>query len=181
MEHREDLLPVAVEGFLVEDVPVFLPVFQALERLAGLLLLLGVAGAGDDLVNTAHQALLVDLLAQAAEPAKSALDLVSESHRDRDAPEIRLPSIQICDALKLQLLLGLRIGEVLFEDHVTLTRVSLDLLTPLHPMKKGVRLLGISLSSLRSEKVDMPPQMTLEVSFLLRGVGASTLFVLATH
>jgi hypothetical protein len=28
---------------------------------------------------------------------------------------------------------------------------------------------------------DMPPQMTLEVSFLLRGVGASTLFVLATH
>jgi nucleotidyltransferase/DNA polymerase involved in DNA repair len=46
-------------------------------------------------------------------------------------------------------------------DHATLTRVSLDLLAPLIPVKKGVRLLGISLSSLRSENANAPPQMTL--------------------
>jgi DNA polymerase IV len=46
-------------------------------------------------------------------------------------------------------------------DQVTLMRVSLDLLASLFPVKKGVRLLGISLSSLRSENVDAPPQMTL--------------------
>jgi DNA polymerase IV len=46
-------------------------------------------------------------------------------------------------------------------DHVTLMRVSLDLLAPLFPVKKGVRLLGISLSSLRSENADVSPQMTL--------------------
>jgi DNA polymerase IV len=46
-------------------------------------------------------------------------------------------------------------------DQVTLMRVSLDLLASLFPVKKGVRLLGISLSSLRSENADAPPQMTL--------------------
>jgi L-ascorbate metabolism protein UlaG (beta-lactamase superfamily) len=42
-------------------------------------------------------------------------------------------------------------------DHGTLMRVSLDLLAPLCPVKKAVRLLGISLSSLRSENADAPP------------------------
>ena len=46
-------------------------------------------------------------------------------------------------------------------DQVTLLRVSLDLLATLIPMKTGVRLLGISLSSLWSEKADTPRQMTL--------------------
>jgi DNA polymerase-4 len=46
-------------------------------------------------------------------------------------------------------------------DQVTLLRVSLDLLATLFPMKTGVRLLGISLSSLWSEKADTPRQMTL--------------------
>jgi DNA polymerase IV len=46
-------------------------------------------------------------------------------------------------------------------DQVTLLRVSLDLLAPLLPVKKGVRLLGISLSSLRSENAHASRQMTL--------------------
>ena len=46
-------------------------------------------------------------------------------------------------------------------DHQTLMRVSLDLLAALFPMKKGVRLFGISLSSLRTENADPSPQMTL--------------------
>jgi len=40
-------------------------------------------------------------------------------------------------------------------------RVSLGLLAPLFPSKKGVRLLGISLSSLQSEHKDISRQMTL--------------------
>jgi DNA polymerase-4 len=43
----------------------------------------------------------------------------------------------------------------------TLLRVSLELLAPLLPSKKGVRLLGISLSSLQSEHKDASPQLTL--------------------
>jgi len=46
-------------------------------------------------------------------------------------------------------------------DQVTLLRVSLELLAPLLPPKKGVRLLGISLSSLQSEHKDALPQLTL--------------------
>jgi DNA polymerase IV len=46
-------------------------------------------------------------------------------------------------------------------DQVTLLRVSFDLLAPLFPAKKGVRLLGISLSSLRSENAHASRQMTL--------------------
>jgi DNA polymerase IV len=46
-------------------------------------------------------------------------------------------------------------------DHGTLMRVSLDLLATLFPVKKGVRLLGISLSSLRAANADASPQMTL--------------------
>jgi DNA polymerase IV len=46
-------------------------------------------------------------------------------------------------------------------DHGTLMRLSLDLLATLLPVKNGVRLLGISLSSLRLENADAPRQMTL--------------------
>jgi DNA polymerase IV len=46
-------------------------------------------------------------------------------------------------------------------DHGTLMRVSLDLLAILLPAKKGVRLLGISLSSLQSANKDTSPQLTL--------------------
>jgi DNA polymerase-4 len=46
-------------------------------------------------------------------------------------------------------------------DQMTLTRVSLDLLAPLFPIHKGVRLLGVSLSSLRSESAEVLPQITL--------------------
>jgi DNA polymerase-4 len=46
-------------------------------------------------------------------------------------------------------------------DQGTLMRVSLGLLGPLLPPKKGVRLLGISLSSLQSEHKDISRQMTL--------------------
>jgi hypothetical protein len=50
-------------------------------------------------------------------------------------------------------------------DQVTLMRVSLDLLASLFPVKKGVRLLGVSLSSLRSENADASRQMTLANGF----------------
>jgi DNA polymerase IV len=46
-------------------------------------------------------------------------------------------------------------------DQGTLMRVSLDLLAILLPAKKGVRLLGISLSSLQSEHTNTSRQMTL--------------------
>ena len=46
-------------------------------------------------------------------------------------------------------------------DQATLMRVSLDLLATLLPAKKGVRLLGIALSSLQSENKDISRQMTL--------------------
>jgi DNA polymerase-4 len=46
-------------------------------------------------------------------------------------------------------------------DQGTLMRVSLDLLAILLPAKKGVRLLGLSLSSLQSEHKNTSPQMTL--------------------
>ncbi|HUZ90796.1 MAG TPA: DNA polymerase IV [Methylocella sp.] len=46
-------------------------------------------------------------------------------------------------------------------DKMTLTRVSLALLAPLFPMEKGVRLLGVSLSSLQSQSAPVLPQMTL--------------------
>jgi len=38
-------------------------------------------------------------------------------------------------------------------DEMTLTQISLDLLAPLCPMQKGVRLPGVSLSVLQSEHV----------------------------
>ncbi len=60
-----------------------------------------------------------------------------------------------------QIITRSRSGTDVVPDHVTLTRVSLDLLAPLFPMKEGVRLLGVSLSSLRSESEEVPPQMTL--------------------
>jgi DNA polymerase IV len=59
----------------------------------------------------------------------------------------------------LQILTRCRSEPDVVLDHGTLMRVSLDLL--LCPVKKGVRLLGISLSSLRSENADVPRQMTL--------------------
>jgi DNA polymerase-4 len=46
-------------------------------------------------------------------------------------------------------------------DQATLMRVSLGLLAPLLPAKKGVRLLGISLSSLQSANKHTSPQLTL--------------------
>jgi len=47
-------------------------------------------------------------------------------------------------------------------DHLTLTRIGLELLAPLFPMQKGVRLLGVSLSSLQSESAAAVPRVTLE-------------------
>ncbi|MCI0599941.1 MAG: DNA polymerase IV [Beijerinckiaceae bacterium] len=60
-----------------------------------------------------------------------------------------------------QIMTRCRSDKVVVPDHATLMRVSLDLLAPLVPVKKGVRLLGISLSSLHSENADAHPQMTL--------------------
>jgi DNA polymerase IV len=60
-----------------------------------------------------------------------------------------------------QIMTRSRSGTDVVPDLRTLTWVSLDLLAPLYPMKKGVRLLGVSLSSLRSEIAEVPPQMTL--------------------
>ncbi|MGA7657406.1 MAG: DNA polymerase IV [Methylocella sp.] len=47
-------------------------------------------------------------------------------------------------------------------DQLTLTRIGLELLAPLFPMQKGVRLLGVSLSSLQSERAAAVPRMALE-------------------
>ncbi|MGA9488501.1 MAG: DNA polymerase IV, partial [Methylocella sp.] len=47
-------------------------------------------------------------------------------------------------------------------DQLTLTQIGLELLAPLFPMQKGVRLLGVSLSSLQSESAAAVPRMTLE-------------------
>jgi len=60
-----------------------------------------------------------------------------------------------------QIMTRCRSNTDIVQDHGNLMRVSLDLLATLFPMKKGVRLLGISLSSLRSEKAEAPRQMTL--------------------
>jgi len=42
-----------------------------------------------------------------------------------------------------------------------LAAVTRELLATLHPTTKGVRLLGVSLSSLSCDKVDVDPQMIL--------------------
>ena len=47
-------------------------------------------------------------------------------------------------------------------DQLTLTRIGLELLAPLFPMQKGVRLLGVSLSSLQSESASVSTRVTLE-------------------
>jgi DNA polymerase-4 len=60
-----------------------------------------------------------------------------------------------------QIMTRSRSGTDVVPDLRTLTWVSLDLLASLCPMKKGVRLLGVSLSSHRSEIAEVSPQMTL--------------------
>jgi DNA polymerase-4 len=46
-------------------------------------------------------------------------------------------------------------------DHSTLASISEDLLAAQFPMRRGVRLLGVSLASLGADPVDVDPQMTL--------------------
>jgi DNA polymerase-4 len=48
-------------------------------------------------------------------------------------------------------------------DRSTLASVSAELLTAQFPMRKGVRLLGVSLSSLCASTADVNPQMVLQL------------------
>jgi DNA polymerase IV len=60
-----------------------------------------------------------------------------------------------------QIMTCCRSGTDVVPDHGTLMRASLDLLATLLPATKGVRLVGISLSSLRSENKGVSSQTTL--------------------